>query len=92
MKYISLEFSEDLHRHEVDSFKTVRHCTGVSAYRNTLNMYFKTIDRTTLLSLAQALHRHLSYIGTDVSLKDATFDSSVSTAFIYQTLRAEVES
>jgi hypothetical protein len=91
MKYISLVFDEDLHRDEVSQFKAVHGCIGVSSYKNTVNVYFKQLDRTSLLSLARTVQSQLVHTGTEVKLENSTLDSSASTVHIYEALKCEVQ-
>jgi hypothetical protein len=91
-KCLSLVFNEDLHRDDVERFKTVPGCTGVSVYRNTLNVYFRKLDRLQLIALASAVHTQLAYTGADVLLKEGTLNSTAKTSSIYEALRQEAES
>jgi hypothetical protein len=91
MKYISLAFNEDVHRDEIAQFKAVPGCTGVSSYKNTVNVYFRTIDRPGLRSLAVLLQRQLATTGNDVQLANATINSADSRQSIYEALREEAE-
>jgi hypothetical protein len=89
MKNLSLVFQDDVQRHDLDALKTVRGCLGVSAYKNTVNLYFKRLDRTTLLALALATQRILAMNATGLSLTAGEFDSAASSRQIYAALREE---
>jgi hypothetical protein len=89
MKHISLVFEDDLQREDLDNLKTIRGCLGVSAYRNTVNLYFRRLDTVALTSLALVLRKHLAHTGMPVALGSATLDETASTAHIYAALRSE---
>lgn len=89
MKYISLVFEEDIDTKQLDDFEELPGCTGVSAYKNTLNIYFRTLTRNTLFNLALVLHKHLER-GEGVLLANSTLDSTASATSIYDALREEV--
>ena len=89
-KYISLVFNEDLHRDEIQKFKQVHGCVGVSGYRDTLNMYFKEIDRVSLISLSRALQEAFVRTGVQVILTNTTLDSNLTRHAIYEALQEEV--
>ncbi len=90
MKYISLVFDEDLHRNDVEAFKDVHDCMGVSAYRNTVNLYFKNFDRLALLSLATVLQHQLVGGGSSVQLQGHSVGGDASIREIYGSLREEL--
>jgi hypothetical protein len=89
MKYISLVFEDDLQPEDIDTLKTVRGCLGVSAYKNTVNLYFKRLDTVALTSLALVLRKQISATHIPVSLGSETFSEETSTAGIYTALRGE---
>lgn len=89
MKYLSLVFEDDLHSEDIDTLKTVRGCLGVSAYKNTVNLYFKQIDTVALTSLALVLRRQLSSTHLPISLGSETFSEEMPMASIYAALREE---
>jgi hypothetical protein len=64
-------------------------CLGVSAYKNTLNLYFRRIDHSTLYTLAIALHDQLVLTGTAVLLSGTSIGGQTSTTELYGALRAE---
>lgn len=92
MKNISLVFQDDVQRDDITTLKTVRGCLGVSAYKNTVNLYFRRIDRTTLASLALATQRILAVNGAALSLTTGEFDSRASSRELYTALREEAAS
>lgn len=89
MRYISVSFHEDLHRDDTERFKHIAGCLGVSSYRNTLNLYFKTITRQTLFHLALALQQHVNEQGSGVLLAGQEFTLGAQTQAIYGALREE---
>lgn len=92
MKNISLVFQDDVQRDDIEALKTVRGCLGVSAYKNTVNLYFRRIDRATLASLALATQRILAMNATALSLLAGEFSSESSSREIYAALREEAAS
>ena len=90
MKHISLVFEDDLQREDIETLKTVRGCLGVSAYRNTVNLYFRTLDTVALASLATVLRRQITDTGIPITLAQATLDENTSTSMIYAAIRSEV--
>lgn len=88
-QYLSFVFAEDIDTADLDVFRRVHGCIGVSNYKNTLNLYFRTISRNTLFNLSLALHQHLAR-GYDLVLNTVTVDETVSAANIYEALREEV--
>ena len=74
---------------DIDALKTVRGCLGVSAYRNTVNLYFRSLDTVALASLATVLRKQITTTGIPITLAQATLDGASSTANIYTALRAE---
>jgi hypothetical protein len=89
MKNISLVFQDDAQQDDLAMLKTVRGCLGVSAYKNTVNLYFRRIDRTTLLSLALVTQRILAMNATGLALTAGEFDSGASSRELYAALREE---
>ncbi len=89
MKHISLVFEDDVQREDIDALKAVRGCLGVSAFRNTVNLYFRHIDTVALASLATVVRKQITGAGVPVTLSQATLDEEASTAMIYAALRAE---
>jgi len=89
MNYISLVFDEDIDTNDLSVFKRAPGCIGVSAYKNTLNLYFKSLSRNTLFSLALVLHQHLERKCAGLLLTASTLDSSATTTSIYEALREE---
>jgi hypothetical protein len=91
-KYLTLVFNEDVQREEIEQLKNVPGCTGVATYKNTVNLYFKRLDRPVLRRLAIELQRQLVYTGADVQLQHSTINGAASRQNIYEALREEAES
>lgn len=89
MKYISMVFDEDIDKNQLALFENVPGCVGVSAYKNTLNMYFKMLTRNTLFQLAIVLHAYLAKEGNNLMITSTALDSSATTNNIYEALREE---
>jgi hypothetical protein len=89
MKNISLVFQDDVQRNDLETLKTVKGCLGVSAYKNTVNLYFRRIDRVTLVSLALVAQRILAMNATALSLTAGEFSSESSSRELYAALREE---
>jgi len=92
MKNISLVFQDDVQRKDIAQLKTVRGCYGVSAYKNTVNLYFKRVERTTLLSLTLVVQQILTANATGLALTNGEFDAAASSRDLYVALREEVVS
>ena len=92
MHSISLVFEDDVQRDDIETLKAVRGCMGVSAYKNTVNLYFRKADRTTIAALALAVHRVLVTAGATLATSNATFDSATASRDIYSALQAEAMS
>ena len=92
MKSISLVFQDDVQRDDLSVLKTIHGCLGVSAYKNTVNLYFRKIDRTTLLAIALVTQRILAMNATALSLTAGNFDSAASSRELYTALREEAMS
>ena len=90
MKYISLVFEEDLQRDDIERLKTVKGCLGVSAFKNTVNLYFRHIDHATIHSLTLAVQAQLVTAGTQLALTNAILDARATRANIYEAIRDEV--
>ena len=90
MKHISLVFEDDVQREDIDALKNVRGCLGVSAFKNTVNLYFRNLDATALASLAAILRRQITATGVPITMNQATLDESTSTSMIYAAIRSEV--
>lgn len=91
MKYLSLSFEEDLDRHDIERFKAVAGCTGVSAYKNTINLYFRHLSRQGLFSLALVLQERLAAQHAGVILTNTSLAREASAQSIYAALRTEAE-
>lgn len=89
MKNISLVFQDDVQRNDIATLKSVRGCVGISAYKNTVNLYFRRIDRVTLVALAFAAQRILAMNATALSLTAGEFSSESSSRELYVALREE---
>jgi hypothetical protein len=63
MNSISLVFQDDVHRDDLDLLERIPGCLGASAYRNTVNVYFRDADRATLLAVTLAARRIASANG-----------------------------
>ena len=86
---ISLIFGEDLQRDDIEQFKAIHNCIGVSGYKNTVNVYFSQLERKSLMHLALLLHRELLAVGHSIYMQNTTMNELTSAHEIYHALREE---
>jgi hypothetical protein len=86
---LSFVFGDDLQRDEIERFKAIPNCIGVSSFKNTLNVYFRSLDRKSLLYLAFLLQEEMVQHG-EIMLNNSTLSESNTAQDIYSALRSEV--
>ena len=70
MNSISLVFDSDVQPEDLDILRTARGCLGASAYRNTANLYFRSVDTGSVASVAALVRRRMGSTMAPLALTD----------------------